>query len=354
MKFIHAADIHLDSPLKGLEAYEGAPVDEIRGASRRALENLVRLAMDEKVDFVLIGGDLYDGDWKDHNTGLFVVRQMGRLREAEIPVFIVRGNHDAENKMTRSLPMPDNVTMFSAKKPQTKILPELDVAIHGRSFAQAAESDNLALEYARGDRGLFNIGLLHTSLDGRQGHASYAPCSASDLAAKGYRYWALGHVHQREELTADDTPIVFPGNLQGRHIRECGAKGCQIVHVDDAGDITMEFRPLDVLRWQRVAVDCSAADVGDDVLDLCSDRLRTALDDADGLPVAARVELCGATAAHDQLLARPVDWANQIRAAAIDVGDGQIWIEKVKFQTALPPMSKSNSEEATSPAAFMN
>ena len=111
MKFIHAAYVHLDSPLRGLERYEGAPVDEIRGATRRALENLFELAIDREVDFVLIAGDLYDGDWKDHNTGLFFVKQAARLHEASIPIYMISGNHDAANRMTRSLRMPDNVTL---------------------------------------------------------------------------------------------------------------------------------------------------------------------------------------------------------------------------------------------------
>jgi DNA repair exonuclease SbcCD nuclease subunit len=333
MKFIHAADIHLDSPLKGLDVYEGAPVDEIRGATRRALERLVELAIDEAVDFVVIAGDLYDGDWRDHNTGLFMVRQMARLREAQIPVFTVRGNHDAENKMTTSLRMPENVTLLSSTKPQTKTLKHLDVAIHGRSFAQAAEVDNLAAAYPAGDRKLFNIGLLHTSLDGREGHASYAPCNLDDLKSKNYQYWALGHVHTREDTLLSDPPIVFPGNVQGRHIRECGAKGCELVHVDDQHRVRVEFRPLDVLRWQHVKIDCSSAERADDVIDLCRQTLARELDAADGLPLAARVDLRGATSAHTRLLARPLDWASQIRATAIDAGDGRIWIEKVKFHT---------------------
>ncbi len=334
MKFIHVADIHLDSPLKGLELYEGAPVDEIRGATRQALVRLVDLAIDEEVDFLLIAGDLYDGDWRDHNTGLFMVRQMSRLREAGVPVFSIRGNHDAENKMTKSLRMPDNVTSLSASKPQTEILKELDVAIHGRSFAKAAETDNLAAEYPRGDRSLFNIGLLHTSLDGREGHASYAPCSVDDLKSKGYQYWALGHVHTREDTAKYDPPIVFSGNIQGRHIRECGPKGCELVRVDQAGNVTLQFRPLDVLRWELATVDCTDADTADDVMDLCGQELQRHLDEADGLPMAVRVALTGATRAHAQLLARPVDWTNQIRAVTIDAGGGRVWVEKVKFHTA--------------------
>src|SRR5713101_8288517 len=118
-KFLHAADIHLDSPLKGLERYEGAPIDQLRQATRRALENLIQLALDEKVAFVLIAGDLYDGTWKDYNTGLFLTAQMARLREANIAVVVIAGNHDAANKMTRTLRLPDNVTLLAAAKPDS-------------------------------------------------------------------------------------------------------------------------------------------------------------------------------------------------------------------------------------------
>ncbi len=179
-KFIHAADIHLDSPLKGLEQYEGAPVEDIRGATRRALEKLVELAIEREVDFVLIAGDLYDGDWKDHNTGLFFVRQMSYLREANIPVIMINGNHDAANRMTKSLRLPHNVEVLSHTRSQTaktKKLRELGVAVHGRSFAKAAEYDNLARDYPPKQDGLFNIGLLHTSLAGAEGHEPYAPCT---------------------------------------------------------------------------------------------------------------------------------------------------------------------------------
>jgi DNA repair exonuclease SbcCD nuclease subunit len=98
MKFIHAADIHLDSPLVGLRFYEGAPVDEIRGATRRAFQNLIELAITEKVDFILIAGDLYDGDWKDYNTGLFFLKEMAKLRDHGIRVFMISGNHDATSR----------------------------------------------------------------------------------------------------------------------------------------------------------------------------------------------------------------------------------------------------------------
>ena len=175
IRFIHTADIHLDSPLKGLEAHEDAPVKEIRGATRRAFDNLIDLAIEEEVDFVLIAGDLYDGDWKDYNTGLFFARQMGRLDRAGIRVFIASGNHDAASQITKAIPLPDNVTLFPHKKPLSVKLDDPGVIIHRQSYSSRAVTENLALEYPQHDSNFFNIGLLHTSLTGREGHEDYAP-----------------------------------------------------------------------------------------------------------------------------------------------------------------------------------
>src|SRR3954465_6654233 len=160
--FLHAADIHLDSPLRGLERYEHAPIDRIRGATRRAFERMIQLAIDRRVDFVLIAGDLYDGDWRDYNTGLPLVRELGRLRDAEIPVFLIAGNHDAANKMTRALRLPVNVRVLDADQSETVRLESLGVAIHGQSFARAAVTENLVARYPAAVSGWMNIGLLHT------------------------------------------------------------------------------------------------------------------------------------------------------------------------------------------------
>ena len=180
-RFLHAADIHLDSPLRGLDRYEGAPVDECRGATRRALENLVD-GSGERVAFVAIVGDLYDGDWPDYNTGLFFGKQMVRLRDGGIPVFMIRGNHDAANKMTKDLKLVDNVHVLSSQQAETLVLEDQGVAIHGQSFPTQAVLTNLARSYPARRKGYFNLGLLHTCVDGREGHEPYAPCSLADPA----------------------------------------------------------------------------------------------------------------------------------------------------------------------------
>ena len=276
MRFIHAADIHLDSALHGLERYEGAPVEEIRSATRRAFDNLIDLAIDEEVAFVLLVGDLYDGDWKDYNTGLYFVERMGRLREASIRVFIVAGNHDAASQITKHLRLPDNVTLFSTKRPEQIILEDLNVAVYGQGFATRAVTDDLSQAYPQGDPQLFNIGLLHTCLDGKPGHEPYAPCTVDGLRSKGYQYWALGHVHNREEVSRDPW-IVFPGNIQGRHIREIGPKGCTLVTVENGEIEEVEHRDLDVMRWSLCELDVSASESVDDIYGQVQNPLQTGL-----------------------------------------------------------------------------
>lgn len=329
-KFLHTADIHLDSPLKGLESYEDAPVAEIRGASRRAFDNLIDFAIDEEVDFLLIAGDLYDGPWKDYHTGLFFVNRMGRLKNAGIRVYIVAGNHDAASHTTRALPLPDNVTLFSAKKAETKLLDELQVAIHGRSYPAGAVSENLASLYPPRHAGYCNIGLLHTALTGRVGHEPYAPCAVEDLRATGYDYWALGHVHQ-QEVVARDPWIIFPGNIQGRHIREAGAKGATLVTVAEGRVAAVEQREFDVLRWVLCRVDLSACETIDAVFAQVRQAIEIQRLAGDGRPLAMRLILAGACPVHAGLIggwSRLIDELRGVAAAC-----GEVWLEKVLLQT---------------------
>ena len=331
-KFIHAADIHLDSPLVKLDAYEGAPAGAIRGATRRAFENLVQTAIDEKVAFVLIAGDVYDGDWKDYNTGLYFVARMGRLREAGIPVFIVAGNHDAASTITKSLRLPDNVRVFPADRPAAFRLDGPDVAVHGQSFASPAVKDDLARLYPPAVAGCFNIGLLHTCATGREGHEPYAPCTLETLREKGYDYWALGHVHRREVLL-EHPPVVFAGNTQGRHARETGAKGCLLVSVDSAGRPALDFKPLDVVRWEAAAIDAAPAASGHDVVDRFRATLAQHLERNPDVLTVLRVTVEGETAVHDDIMADPERWSNEIRAAAVDEAGERAWVEKVRLRT---------------------
>ncbi len=337
MRFIHAADLHIDSPLRGLSRYPGAPLDRLRGATRRALERLVDLALDERVDFVLLAGDLYDGDWQDFHTGLYVREQMVRLARAGIRVFVVQGNHDAHGVISRQVPWPDNVKVFSSRGAETVRLDALGVAVHGHSFPDRKVPEDLVAGYPPPVAGYFNIGLLHTSLTGAEGHDTYAPTSLPVLRAKGYDYWALGHVHARQVMS-ERPRVVFPGNLQGRHARETGAKGCELVAAEGAGGaVETRFVPLDVVRWHQFDIDLGAVAHYDDL----SAHLRQALvagigDDAPQALHAVRVTLTGRTPlyAHEARLPGTLEAA--VQAAAHDVAPPEVWIEQVRIDLRSP------------------
>lgn len=337
MRFIHAADLHIDSALRGLSRYEGAPLAQLRGATRRALERLVELAMDEKVDFVLIAGDLYDRDWVDFHTGLFVREQMVRLGKANIRVFIVQGNHDAQGVITRQVPWPDNVKVFSSRKAETVRLDELGVAIHGHSFSDRAVPEDLVPAYPPAVAGFFNIGLLHTSLTGMTGHDTYAPTSLPVMKTKGYDYWALGHIHARQ-VVCEQPRVVFPGNLQGRHARETGPKGCELVEVQGAGGLEARFVPLDVVRWHQLQIDLVPTLSLNDLPRHVAQALQLAVSGAGAGEILHAVRVClrGESPLQALEARQPGTLAAAVQAGAQDVMGGEVWIEQVRLDVRSP------------------
>jgi exonuclease SbcD len=333
MKFVHAADLHIDSPLVGLERYEGAPVEQIRQATRRAMVNLVDLCLRESARVLVLAGDLFDGEWRDYSTGLFFVGQMQRLRQAGIGVVIVKGNHDAQSQVTQRLALPDNVREFGADSPESIVFEEWGIVFHGQSYAHRVETRDLAAAFPPAVPGLLNVGVLHTCATGRPGHEPYAPCKVETLTSKGYGYWALGHVHEREVL-ATDPWIVFPGNLQGRHVRETGAKGATVVHYDAAAVSSVEHRVLDVVRFARLDVDAGGASFPEDVVERVSEALRDAFIDAEERTLVARVDVVGVTEAHVALHRELERWNAEVRARANELGG--VWVERLRFQTRSP------------------
>jgi DNA repair exonuclease SbcCD nuclease subunit len=330
MKFLHAADIHLDSPLAGLQARADRPPEELGRCTRLAFVNLVDLAIEEDVAFLVIAGDLYDGDWKDFSTGLFFAAEMQRLGR---PCFLLRGNHDAHSQITRRLKLPANVREFSARRPESFLLRNLGVALHGQSFPDREVPEDLSVAYPDPVSGVLNIGVLHTSADDPGEHATYAPCTPDRLRDKGYDYWALGHVHVRRVL--HERPwIVFPGNLQGRHAKETGPKGCTLVTAEEGRIVAVEHRSLDVLRWAALEVDATDAEEAE-LLDRIAEAARAAVAAAEERPLLARLTLTGETELHAGLPDRTDEFAAHAAGAAIEAG-GRLWIEKLQLRTRAP------------------
>jgi DNA repair exonuclease SbcCD nuclease subunit len=332
--FIHAADLHIDSPFAALGRKNAEAAAFFAQASRRAVQALVDQTIQSKAAFLVIAGDVFDGDWADVSTGLFLMREFVRLERANVPVIMLRGNHDAESRMSRGLKWPDNVMEFSTRKAESFELAHLRTVLHGRGFPDRAVEADFVRSYPPRRDGWLNIGVLHTSLEGNANHAVYAPCSIVDLKNFGYDYWALGHVHQAAVIEREPY-IVYPGNLQGRSIRETGAKGAMSVSVSD-GRIA-DVQPLDLgpARWAHVEIDIAACDALDDVYTHIHARLGEAHAQADGRALAVRITLTGATSLHDRLLAERVALEEQALGIAERVS-AQCWIEKIRLATKPP------------------
>jgi DNA repair exonuclease SbcCD nuclease subunit len=333
MKFIHCADIHLDTPLQGLAEYPGAPLNEIRNATRRGFEKVLDAALAEKIDFLIIAGDLYDTGLKSFESALYFNAQMARLNDAGIDVYLIHGNHDAASKLIKQVRPPSNVHVFRASEPQTLLLRELRVALHGQSFATPEITDDLASRYPAPVHNFFNIGLLHTNLSGISEHANYAPCSLDTLRNKGYQYWALGHVHNRQILCTDPY-VVFPGNIQGRHGKEPGEKSCELVTVSDAGAISLQTISTSVVPWVEIVIDASGCQNAEEVYDRVRLQLEEVVAKAKERVSAVRVRITGLTDAHTELNRDPEEVRSQTISIANECGGGLLWIERVTVATS--------------------
>jgi DNA repair exonuclease SbcCD nuclease subunit len=332
MKFIHCADVHLDTPLQGLAHYPGAPVDEIRNATRRAFEKVLNAAISEKVDFIIIAGDLYDTGLKSFESALFFNKEMARLKDAGIDVYLIHGNHDAASKLIKQLRPPRNVKVFRSTEPQTILNQELRIAIHGQSFATPEVTEDLAEKYPPPVPNYFNIGILHTNLGGVSEHANYAPCSLQSLKNKGYQYWALGHVHNGQILCTDPY-IVYPGNIQGRNGKEQGEKSCEMVTVSETGTISMKKILTSVVPWVEAEIDVSGCQTADDVYEKVRIRFGQLLSESKDRVTAVRLRIVGATDAHSELNRDAEQIRNEAISIASECGDGLFWVERVQLAT---------------------
>ena len=335
MKFIHASDLHLDSPLRGLDSYEEAPKEMIRSATRDAVERMVDLAIEEKVTFLVLSGDLADGDWKDSQTMLWLTNQFRRLLEHDIMVYTIRGNHDAQNNLSKYITQLENVKEFP-NKPTTFSDPENKYAIHGQSYPSREVNENLVKGYPAAIDNLFNIGILHTNLTGSTEHDNYAPTSSDELKSKNYDYWALGHVHNRQ-IVNEYPHIVYPGNTQGRNIRETGEKGCYLVNVDDNYVNNIDFVPLQVVKWEKLDIKSEPEDDVSALIKKVNSGLSKLVSGNEESLTVVRITIKGPNREHGRL-EKPTeieDFKNSIRDYA-NSSPNPIWIEKIKLELRAP------------------
>ncbi|MEM5472277.1 DNA repair exonuclease [Hoeflea sp. AS60] len=344
-RFIHTADIHLDSPLKSLALRNPDLADLIGGATRQTFSNIIDLCINERVDALLIAGDLYDGDQTSMKTARFLASELGRLSNAGIRTFIIRGNHDALSRISRELVLPDLVKLFGGRAQHALIERgpgKKPVAIHGLSFANPTAPESLLPKYARAIPDAINIGIMHTSLGGAPGHDPYAPCSPAELQATGFDYWALGHIHKRAAISGSTT-IVMPGMPQGRDINEDGPKSVTLVSILDDGTVHLEERQTALAEFTRVTIDAGSVSEWNALAQSLSDALKQARTVSAASELVVRLGFTGETPLAwrmrrdaDLLMAEAEERAAQI---------GAIWIEKLDIDCTPPKTAQGSATD---------
>jgi exonuclease SbcD len=347
-RFVHAADIHLDSPMRSLALRDPDLAELIGNATRRGFVALIDLCLSERVDALLLAGDLYDGEQTSMKTARFLAEQMRRLDEASIRAFIIRGNHDALSKITKELTFPDSVKIFGGRSEAIAIESadgSIPVTIHGLSFAKPHAPESLLPQFKPPTEGAVNIGMMHTSLAGAPGHDLYAPCSIADLQASGFRYWALGHIHKRS-VVEGDCVIVMPGMPQGRDVNEAGPKSVTLVTIGDDRSIQIEEHATSLAQFERVGVDVTGIGDWPDLIAAITAAMERARETAICPHLVGRLRLSGTT---------PLAWRvrRDLDLLAEEAKDrasviGRCWIEKVEVDCNAPSLSTAS---ATDPIA---
>ncbi|MDF2814932.1 MAG: repair exonuclease [Paenibacillus sp.] len=344
-RFMHAADLHLDSPFKGLSSLPQLIRETIRESTFQALWNLVDLAITEKVDFVVFAGDIYDGADRSLRAQLRFQRAVERLAERGIASYVVHGNHDPDDGRKAKLTWPDYVHFFSSKEVECKEAlnskGHVLAHVHGMSYATSSVKDNLAALYAIQRKDVFNIGVLHGNVDGDAAHDNYAPCTLRQLSASGFQYWALGHIHSRRILSQSPW-IVYPGNIQGRSVRETGAKGCCIVDVSETGQAQLQFHSVDQVRWSIERVSIEGLTSEQELRDELAVMLEHSAEQADGRLTVVRLIVEGRGPLHRilqsgsglQELAGELR-EEQLRRLDRDEHSRWVWLESIQLRTGL-------------------
>jgi DNA repair exonuclease SbcCD nuclease subunit len=347
LRFVHAADLHLDSPFRGLRFVAPDIGQILQQATFQTYMNIIQLCMDEKVDALLVAGDIYDGADRSLQAQLRFYQGLGQLNDAGIASFICHGNHDPLNGWLAQLKRPPLSRQFRetvAAVPLDPGAPER-ATIYGFSYPRRDVTNNIARTFRHDPERGFAIGLLHANVGGDTDHANYAPCTIEDLTATDINYWALGHIHKHRVLQHQEPAVVYPGNPQGRHPNEIGERGVYYVEVHDNGQVTLQFRPLDVVRWEAVTLDISDMDSDQDLVDVLTQRLEDTLAAAER-SVICRVRLIGRGPLHSTL--QRDGYLESLRIALNSTGVQRFpffWCERV-IDATLAPLDREARRQA--------
>lgn len=331
--FIHAADLHIDSPFRGVSTESPELAEQLQKATFQAFSALTEACVEHEVDFLLVAGDVYDGADRSLGAQLKFFEGLERLAKKGIRSFVVHGNHDPLSGRMSSLAWPEEVKIFgkTAETVTVEVDGEAVATVSGISFPKSDVRSNLSMKLKPGLSGLFNIGLLHTNVGSDTGHEAYAPCELSELESSGMSYWALGHVHTRAIL-CENPLVVYPGNLQGRSIREQGARGCYLVRVDAQGVAEMEFLALDVVRWHETTATIEGLETIDALDRKLGETLETLSSDAEGRGIVCRLRIEGRGPLYGVLHAESAveDLLTRLRERFAGL-ESWVWVQRIEL-----------------------
>lgn len=332
--FVHCADLHLDSPFEGVHAVAPNIAEVLRNATFQAFGNVIDLAIQEHVDFLIIAGDVYDGADRSLRAQWRFYQALGRAADSGIQCFVTHGNHDPLSGWEAEISVPERVHRFGGDVDRivAKRGDEELAYVYGISYPSRDINENLARRFSPEGSAPFAIGVLHCNVGGTPDHDNYAPCTIDDLVACGIDYWALGHIHAGRILREREPCIIYPGSTQGRSVRELGERGCYLVKVDETGHIKTQFVPTDVVRWFIEDVDISdLATLGDLVtaLTYMRDEVRHR---ADGRSAVLRFRLTGRGEVHRDLRNQESEIVSVLREGELEKSE-PVWVESIENHT---------------------
>ena len=307
-RFLHLADLHLETRFGGLPATRA----RLRAATLAAFDAAVELALAQSLDAVLIAGDAFDDALLSRRTELHFVRGLRRLAEGGVTVVIVCGNHDPGGNTKRFALIGleqkgdwrDRVHLLRSAKHRVITVPgpggEPVGVVVGAGHKDEHEQRNLTERFTPIAADVPVVGLLHTQVHAARGsaeHQPYAPCTREDLERLGYDYFALGHVHLRQQ-PFESLPAWYPGNLQGRNPRETGEKGGLLVELHAGEPALPEFVSLAPVIWERARVeDLGACVTAQDLLEHLTAVVGARVSQAGQRELALVLDLAGTTRA---------------------------------------------------------